>query len=501
MGNAVRRVMIQAVISDTKRIGDKMSVITPETFLTSFIEAERLKNDPFSKLTRKLLQPNKCPVQNYQDYITAVDLDNLRFAFSYLGINTFFTATKLCRQDWLSDVEMEATVKCWIPDIKPVAELEGKELISFEGLEWLLSTSFPLLNVIKRKRTGGFYIDTEYMDNYTYKQGLAKMGCYTNLELKQDGFHIVSIKYNNVIYYRDDDSLQAKYALRALYGSISVERTFLHHAVLCHHLISARITKISRKHLHQGHPVQDATFLTEFMTLDGIGRAFKTLLSDTGFFHRSGPYTYEGLETFTKDYIGKHSNLHNELDLMNQNGLTDYEEWSLDEKEIETLPFKGMDTWIRYIRRYVDEYLIVSQVNTNSPEITNWLYDICGDYKRDNYETLARVISLLFYTQVHHAFMSSPRLEGIFAYESYIFRTDIPYRKSYNSINDHFMKIVVDKSTCEAWIPLHLDLSNRISNPKGKEVWKRFHNGISSIHIDKRQFLIQPDQINISCGL
>jgi len=496
MGNCVNRFIVRTITNNSVTTGTAISNIKAETFSSKYEESLRVRKGCLDRLVRYILTPKKCPIPAYREYMTGVNSDDLHFTFSYLATSVYgwLLNTLHINTYWESTTFMLNTLPKWGITINTSCE---KEFISFAGLEEFYSRHCDLIDILTREGQY-FVIDTLYLNDYEYKPGLSKLGCKAYFTLQEDGFHFVSLTYNEVTYDFDDDSLQLKIALRALYGGTSLIRTFLSHATGIHYLASARITKATQEHL-KGRLLEQILKPFMFKTVNGLARATRTLFANGEFFHTFGPFTYKGLCSLIKNYIQQHSSLETELSLMN--GVEKY--WQLDSKEAETLPFKSLNTWIKYIRTHVNEYVNAS-LEKEPLSTFGWLNQILGYTGSNQEDTTKRLITYAYFLQIRHTYMADPLLDNIFFRYSYNLPTIVTaesYQDSYNTKWEHFMKIAVDLSTSFSWIKMETNLSSIITDTQCRDIWNRFYTGLPHLTIDSRLSLIQVNNINASTGL
>jgi hypothetical protein len=499
MGNYINRIILQFIKLDSTRTGRSISSITPETFPKAYTESCRSRNNICDKLMRWLLTPKECPVPNYKDYMTGVSSEDTSFTFSYLltTFYAFFLQLCKCNGYWRNNKEMERDLKVWNVNLTTESNSISVEtpFFTFIGLAQFYSRSSDLFDILTREGNN-FVIDTLYLNKYSYKPGLGKLGCRAVFSLTEDGFHFLSLTYENITYTEDNGSIEVKMALRALYGGTSIIRTILTHATGIHYLASARITSVTQKHM-SGKLLEQVLQPCMFKTVNGLARANKTLFSEGAFFDTFGPFTYESLCGFIADYIKAHSTLDKEFSIMQ--GVDKY--WDLDEKEASTLPFRSINTWITHIQNHVNEYVIEALKLQPIEEAEHeWIGEITGD-SRTNSTEIKNLIGYMYFLQVRHTYMSDPLLQNILFRYSYNISTESKYKDSYNTKWDHFMKIAVDLSTSFNWIKLTANLSNIISDGCCQNVWNNFYTGLAVLDIDTRLPLIAVDNINCSTGL
>jgi hypothetical protein len=508
MGNQIYKLILDTSKATAKKIGNEMALVNGANFMTVYTEKERIKNDLWSKFIRWMLTPKKCLLTDYKDYLLHLDSRDTRFAFSYLGVEIYFKLLKLTCQDryWQSNEEIQRTLKIWNPSrVEPTDQYPlDKGFISFEGLEWFFSTSAELTDQLKRYSNGLFYLDTQFLNlpRYIRKPGEDDLGCLAIFELTHDGFRFVSLKYKNKTYYRDDTSDEAKYALRALYGGYSLIRTILTHAVSIHLLTSARFVIAIRKSFDITHPLRQVFLPTELMSLNGIARALNTLFCENGVFQKFSPYTFEGLKLLISDYIDLKGDLMPKMAFMNPNGLADYKNWNLDEKEVECLPFKGLNTWFKYIYNFADAYVTeYMRQNPHTPLLRQWAQEGFATFYCDAKTAMVKTIALMYSTQIIHATVADPSLFYIFSGYSYTLRKGFGLINSHALKSTHFMQMVTDESTAHAWVKLNEDLSCNITDLRLRTICRNFYTGIKSLNIDPRCKSILPNSPGCSTGL
>ncbi len=498
MGNSIAKLIISKAKGDAQRISNEAALITPDNFQAISNQKHRLRNSICDKFTRWLLTPSSSSetiIQDYQTYMPCLDARNLSFALSNIGINAYISMLTFLglNKTFDSDAQMESVLTQWMPNIK---QEDQDSLLSFHGMEQFLSTSWDPFDLLERK--GDYFeINTEFMNRYEHKPNMCLLGGIMKLRLTQDGFKIVSLTYQGITYVNniyEDASEAAVFALHAFYGSISLHRTYCTHATGLHYLASAKIGLATQSHLREDDPVRQVLKPTEFMAKNGIARAIKSLFGKDGFFLKLGPFTYQGLRNMVRDYITQHSGLHAELDLMAPDGIKN--RWNLTQEECNSLPFVGFITWSNHIRFYMQQVVENSLFDHN-----RWIKSIFGDYAFDDKELATRMISYMYFTQVKHSYMSSTELFYQFSRFSYILRRGKKHQNSHDLRYIQLMKIIVDVSTSEKWVPLNLNLSNLIASRECRSIMSQFYTATKTLKIDQRLKLAQPIVITISTGL
>lgn len=505
MGNRVIKFILGSIDKAEKDSDTELTPINNDNFVNYYNNKERLFDKMKDRFARFLLTPQKCLIYD-ENYMGGIGLPYLPFALTHTFFKYYRAIIKFFRKDnyWRDDAEMEDFIKQYdiSTDKQPSYPVQS-DFISFEGMEWFIN-NFDLFDIMTRE-DNLFVFDTMYLNKYRYKSKAARLGCIAKFYLCENGFKFRSLEYEGNIFTPDNNQSEVRYALRAFYGSISTIQTFASHAVGVHFLSSAKISKTSRDNLEENHPFREILKPPTFMTFTRMGEAFGTLLKQGGPFHNFGPFTYSGMMEMLQDYIEQHKNLTSELDVINVNGLEDYKTWHLSEEETKCYPFNSYNIWIKHIRQHVTNFVVEAikthPITCNSSSVDKWLLDICGTIYPDKIDQIIRIISHMYFLQVRHATMSSKELSFIYSRYSYIMRTDIDYKMSYNTQWDHFMKMLVFKDTSKKWILLKTDISNIISDTSLRQIWSTFYSNTASLYIDPRSFLITPDKINCSAGL
>lgn len=505
MGNRVIKFILGNLEKEEKVSNSEIVDINNEDFVNYYNSKEQLFHKKKDRFARFLLTPEKCPIYD-KNYMDGIGLPYLPFALTHIFLRFYRAIIKFFRRDnyWRDDAEMENFIEQYdINSNKPASYPVGNDFISFEGMEWFIN-NFDLFDIMTRE-DNLFVFDTMYLNKYGYKHKAARLGCIAKFYLSINGLKFVSLEYEENFFTIDNTDDEAKYALRALYGSISTIQTFASHAIGVHFLSSAKISKTCRDNLEENHPFREILKPPTFMTFTRMGEAFGTLLKKGGPFHNFGPFTYYGMMQMMQDYIERHRNLTTELDIINTNGLEDYKTWNLSKEECECYPFNSYNIWIKHIREHVTTFVLEAfkthPISCNSTNVDKWLLDICGTIYPDKVDQIIRIISHMYFLQIRHATMSTNELSFIYSRYSYIMRTDIEYKMSYNTQWDHFMKMLVFKDTSKKWILLKTDLSNIISDTSLRDIWSRFYSDTASLDIDPRSFLITPDKVHCSAGL
>ena len=509
MGNKINSVLLKMARYNAQNIGTEMSMVNGTNFMDVFVRKEAVKMDICSKFIRWMLTPNECLVSNYQEYLLHVDSRDAVFAFSFKGVQFYFACLRLFGQDgyWQSNQQMDATLGMWNPT--RVAPRDGYpldcEFMSFEGLEWFFSTSAELTDQLKRDANGYFFIDTYALNNpkYIRKEGFDLLGCRAIFDLTLDGFILKSVEYKNVIYERHDSTPDAKYALRALYGGYSLIRTILSHAIGIHLLSSAKFVLAIRKIFPINHLIRQVLVATELMSVNGIARALNTLLCKNGVFHSMSPYTFEGLQLLIADYVADGNNIPFHLAFVNPGGLEDHKAWHLSKEEAECLPFKSLNTWLKYIYKFADDFTTeFLRQSPYCPFVVQWQkegWPYFGDCTPK--DSLVKMIAFMYSLQIIHANVADPSLFYIFSEYSYALRTEAKLLNSHSLKSVHFMQMIVDESTAHAWVKMQEDLSSNVANKQLQSIYKQFYDGIPHLKLDPRCKSMLPNSPGCSTGL
>lgn len=502
MGNCLYRFMLSIVRSNARRVSNEMSTITADNFVARLQDKETPRTGLLTRYTRWRLTPTESVLPDFKKYSPHVDSRDALFAFSYDAINIYFSLLRNLRLDkyWQSDAQMEAALRKWDPTRQePQNQYPLQEgFISFEGMDWFFNTSAELFHQLEREGDY-FYIDTTFLNDYEHKPEMRKIGSRGYFLLVNGKLELQSVNYENKLYLRRDTSDEAKLALRAFYGSYSLIRTILTHAIGIHWKSSVEFIGILREFFPITHPLRQVFMPIEMGAFNGLTRAAKTLLSRDGFFHTFGPFTYKGMCQLIHEYVRDNDPLREKMAIMQPRGLEEYKKWHLSPNEVTALPFRGLDAWIKHIYAHAEEY--VDTFIQQYPNDTNLMKWYRANSTSDNRMKLIRTLGALYMLQIIHSTVAAPSLFYIFATYSYILRKDGGMLNSQSRISTHFMQIVVDESTAEDWFRINLDLSPIITNPACREVWHRFYEGMDELSIDTRIKMYQPANVPGSTGL
>lgn len=496
------RFMLATVRSDAQRQGQEMASLTDANFLSHWRDREQPRSDPLSCFVRWLLTPTESALPDYQLYLQHLDRRDLRFALSYVGINSLFGVLRKLKIDryWHSTAEMEARISYWDPSRKEPSHQYPLEdgFVSFAGLDWFFNTSAELFTQLRR-RGPFFYIDTQALNTYPHKDGMRKLGARGEFLLVNGKLELQTVVYETVVYQRGDTSEEARTALRALYGSYSFIRTVLTHAIGIHWKSSAEFILKLRDIFPESHPLRQVLMPTELGALNGLARAAKTLLSRDAFFHEFGPLTYEGLNELIRDYIAEADPCLEKMELIQEAGLTEYKEWRLSEEEVTALPFASLHAWLVHIHKYATEYVdTYLRLYPDDIYLQRWE---AANPKLAGREALIKVIGAMYLLQIIHSSVANSSFFYIFSSYSYILRTGVTGLNSHSRISTHFMQMIVDASTSEEWFHIELDVSSLITEPSCREVWHRFYLGMKELALDSRLPIYQPSIVPGSTGL
>jgi hypothetical protein len=508
--------MLQFVIKTTQ--DEYLSSANQSNFMSIYETVYPVvDNNSLIKLIRLLFNKN-----NYYDVIGKLkynfiyDVIDINRTAMYTIINIFKNCFDICTHQvdktWIVGNKCDARDR-----IHLFKQLLGEKyklpykypkkdtLISFNGIDWFCNYSTYIFDIMKRKKNGIYVVDTSFMNKYETKPNCMSVGCKAYFELRSSGFFLTSIKYNNVVYLRNQyKSLSDGYfALYAFYTSVVYITTINYHLVQTHLLASANIAHNTRSLLSETNPLRHVLLPTEWITIHNQMGALILLVCETNNSQlcNFSCLTDNGIKHMIKNFVVESEYAHLKRagrDFMPWLNLTD------DEKQY--TPFYTLHKYHTMFRNFSDSF--VNQLHNDDlidDNVIVWLNGVFPEYNKYGInESIKRIITNAYYMQVKHTLLSPPGFNYILPkYPPLIQRLDGHYCYDYESFIN--MLFIMSESSYE--LPkITLDCSFLIkNNVKLKAIYKQLYSDIneldSSYNADgKHNPYLKPSFIKISCG-
>jgi hypothetical protein len=387
-------------------------------------------------------------------------------------------------------IRMYSRMLAWVPttteyprrDQLEAWSPEDKSLPAFSCtvrlLEYCMNNA-DILDVLHEGET--FEVRTEFLDAYTKKKGVGLLGATIRLEPvlidaplypdeRPGDWRIVDVRQGKQIYKRDHISQEMGHAI--LTGLVAY-LTVATHAFHIHYQSGHHRAILSETILPRRHPLRRLLLPTEIGTTNGIGRAVVSLLAENRAFQSIFPFEYTGLEQMLSTYLPwdpSDASDHRTALVMNGSSLHpvlgDYQRW-----------------WA-YIERTLTP---VGQSLAHDGAVLNWRTEMNEGVRS---ATLENLMTLAFFTQVRHNFLSNTVFSHMGRY-MYILQPGT------FDLTSAFRFTLILLATKLRWIPL----TRGFAEPGCHPSIEKFYAGLEALGSSMRHPLSMPAAIEVSTGM
>jgi hypothetical protein len=288
------------------------------------------------------------------------------------------------------------------------------------------------------------------------------------------------------------DAIPPAIASRALWGIISYITTATHLWML-HGQCGALLADISERRLDRMHPLRCILLPTELSTNEVLTRAVSALLTSQGMPALCFPWTIDGLRALLCDYENW-----NPLD-------TDNARSQLLRSDHEYPVVGDLGRWWRYIQQHMREAVNALYATDASVQqdvsAAQWLHEasnLLGIVGSDDRHRVATILSLAFFAQIRHNFLSN----DIFGH---IIRWYYILHPGPTSVGQSFRSMLTTSITSLKWVPLVGRQFERICLHAGvRGVMTRFYAGLEPTEVfahSTRHRLALPSEMECSTGI
>ena len=311
------------------------------------------------------------------------------------------------------------------------------------------------------------------------------------LTVLAETMRIEQLEHDGRCYSRDE--IPPDIASRALWGLLSYV-TGVTHLFMIHGKYAAMLTAISERVLDHSHPLRRILLPTELGATDVLISAIPPLLSSYGMPVQCFPWTVRGLRVLLRDYVAW-----NPLDTKSVRSQVLLSENS-------TVPVVGdLGRWWRYIHQHMAQVVDVLYETDASvrqdTQATQWLHettDLVGVTDVGERASLVTVLSLVFFTQIRHHFLSNPVFE-------HILRWYYVLQPGPTSVGQALFSMIVYSVTSRQWVPLVGRQFEALNQHAGvRVIMTAFYEGLEPMRAFARSMyhpLALPSEMGCSTGM